>query len=116
LESDAGKLTAGELDIFFSSSSAAGPVDLSGGAEQMERVVAVRDVRILQGLRTASGDRAEYDVARNEVRLTGDLATITDPARGTAQGPQLTYFLADDSIQVEGKPGLPTETRWSVHP
>jgi LPS export ABC transporter protein LptC len=116
LESDAGKLTAGELDIFFSSSSAAGPVDLSGGAEQMERVVAVRDVRILQGLRTASGDRAEYDVARNEVRLTGDLATITDPARGTAQGAQLTYFLADDSIQVEGKPGLPTETRWSVHP
>jgi lipopolysaccharide export system protein LptA len=116
LENEAGTVTAGELDIFFTSSSVAGPVDFSGGSDQIERAVAQTNVRILQGQRVASGDRAEYDPARGQLRLTGNLATITDPARGTTQGSQLTYLLGDDSIRVEGKPGLPTETRWSVHP
>ena len=116
LENEAGKVSAGELDLFFSPSTATRPLDFSGGADQIERAVAQTNVRILQGHSVASGDRAEYDPARGELRLTGNLATVTDPERGTTQGAQLTYLLGDDSIRVEGRPGLPTETRWRVHP
>jgi lipopolysaccharide transport protein LptA len=116
MQNASGIVTASEMDIFLEQPASQSSSDLSLNAGQIDRAVAKDHVRIAEGARVATGDRAEYLPARGEVHLFGQLAKVSDPARGTVEGPQLTYFLGDDRIQVQGSPGLPTETRWQVHP
>ena len=115
-----GVLTAATLEIFLEAGlpGEAAPASnhLSLSAGQIERAVAQRDVQIVDPGRVANGERAEYLPARDEVHLFGAPAKVVDAARGTLEGAELTYFLGDDSIQVQGSPGSPTETRWQVHP
>jgi lipopolysaccharide export system protein LptA len=116
MQNASGMVTASELDIFLQQATSVSSPDLSLSPGQIERAVAQDHVTIAEGTRVATGDRAEYLPARSEVRLYGHLAKVSDPERGTVEGPELTYHLGDDTILVQGKPGLPTETRWRVHP
>jgi hypothetical protein len=113
MRSQAGKLTASQLDIFVQPAGSQ-EADLSLSAGRIQRAVAEGDVRIVEGERVAAGDRADYVPGREQVELHGAPASISDPAKGRVEGAKLTYLLGDDSIRVEGKPGLPTDTRWRV--
>jgi lipopolysaccharide export system protein LptA len=119
MQSAAGILTASRLGVTLDESSGQ-PVPSSKNAPlfggQIDRAVAYDEVKIAQEGRVATGDRAEYIPAREEVHLYGKPAKVTDAERGTLEGVELTYFLANDRIQVQGSPGSPTETRWKVEP
>ncbi|MBI4460237.1 MAG: hypothetical protein HY648_09300 [Acidobacteria bacterium] len=84
------------------------------GGEQMEQAIAMGGVQILDGERKATASRAEYFPAQGEIRLFGEPAVVEDPQHGVTQGARLTYRVADASIAVDGKPGLPAETRRQV--
>jgi lipopolysaccharide export system protein LptA len=113
MQSGAGKLTSLKLDLFLQPGSQQTPgFALSAGA--IQRAVADGDVVIAKDGRVATGSRADYVPAREELQLEGDPAVISDPAKGRVEGGKLTYRLADDSIRVEGKPGLQTDSRWRV--
>jgi len=116
LRKSGGRMTAAELDIFLEQPSSPTPASLSLSVGQIERAVAQGDVKIVDGARVATGERAEYLPASDEVHLFGAVARVVDPDRGAVEGAELTYFLGDDRIQVQGSPGSPTETRWQVHP
>ena len=111
-----GFMTSSTLEVFLRPAPSTPSGGLSLGAGEIERVVAAHQVKIVEGARIATGERAEYLPARNEVHLYGQLATVADPARGTVEGAELTYYLGDDRIQVQGSPSSPTQTRWQVHP
>jgi lipopolysaccharide transport protein LptA len=116
MKKDSGTMAASELDVFLSGPASKDAVELSLNAGQIERAEARRSVKITEGARIATGDRAEYLPSNNQVRLYGALAKVADPSRGTVEGAELTYFLGGDRIQVQGSPGSPTETRWQLHP
>ncbi|MBI4479119.1 MAG: LPS export ABC transporter periplasmic protein LptC [Acidobacteria bacterium] len=116
MQSLSGFMTSSKLEVFLPAAPSAPSGGLSLGAGEIERVVAEHEVKIVEGARIATGERAEYLPARNEVHLHGQLAKVTDPARGTVEGAELTYYLGDDRIQVQGSPSSPTQTRWQRHP
>ncbi len=107
-------LTSEELELFFTPRPE--KKENAGGSWQVERAVATDDVMILQPGRKGAGDRLEYLPGEGEIRLFGDMATVSDVQWGTTQGARLTYFIGDDRIFVDGKPGLQTETRHYVTP
>jgi lipopolysaccharide transport protein LptA len=120
LQRATGALTASTLEIHLRDEPAGGTASVSSALSpdggQIERAMAQHDVRIADGARIATGERAEYHPSRDEVRLYGSPARVVDASRGTVEGAELTYVLGDDRIQVQGSPGTPTETRWQVRP
>ena len=114
MQSGAGKVTASQLDIFLQPAGSEEKSDLSLSAGRIQRAVAEGAVTFAENGRVATGDRADYLPSREEVQLFGAPAAISDPAKGRVEGSKLTYHLGDDSIRVEGKPGVPTDTRWRV--
>jgi lipopolysaccharide export system protein LptA len=117
METSSGSVSATGLDVYLKEQPGSqATATLSLDADQIERAIARDRVRIAEGNREGTGDIVEYLPANGEVHLSGQLAKVTDPQKGTVQAPELTYFLGDDTIQVQGSPGSPTETRWQVHP
>jgi lipopolysaccharide export system protein LptA len=114
MQSGAGKLTASQLDVYLEPSESQDATDLSLSAGRIQRAIAEGGVRVTERNRAAAGDRADYLPARGEVHLFGAPASVADAEKGRIEGSKLTYVLGDDSIRVEGKPGLPTDTRWQV--
>jgi len=104
-------LTSGELEILFKPSAAEIRATPAGGSWQIERAIATGDVAIVEPMRKATGNRAEYIPQESKVILLGNLATVADSQRGTTQGARLTYFTGDGRIFVQGEPGSPAETR-----
>ncbi|MDP2736000.1 MAG: LptA/OstA family protein, partial [bacterium] len=114
MQSASANLTATELEVFLERGDSKGAPATSTGVEQIEHAVARGNVQILEGARKASATWAEYFPARGEVRLFGEPAVVEDPRRGATRGVRLTYRIGDDSMAVDGKPGLPAETRRQV--
>ena len=110
----AGTLSSEELEIFFTPQPAM-PQPASG-PWRVERAIATDGVAIFQPGRKGTGDRLEYLPAEGEIRLFGNLATVSDARWGTTQGARLTYFIGADRIFADGKPGLQTETLHQVKP
>jgi lipopolysaccharide transport protein LptA len=73
------------------------------------RATAGRPVRIAQGERTANGDTATFDPARNVVHLVGDRVVLRD-ADQHIEGKSLTFHVADDTILVDGQDEKRTQT------
>lgn len=67
-----------------------------------ETIQARRRVVIRQGLREATGEAADYDIAKETIVLTGR-PVLTDKDKGTVRGDKLTFRLADDTILIENK-------------
>ena len=116
MQNASGTVSAASLDVLLKQPASPTAQDLSLDSGQIERATAKDHVRIVDGGRDAVGDTADYLPAESQVHLSGKLAKVTDPRRGTVEAPELTYFLGDDRIQVQGSPGSPTETRWKVRP
>ena len=81
-----------------------------GSEGRLEKAIASGDVSILEGRqrtgspRTAFGQRAEYLPGESQVIVEGDPAHIQDGDRGRTEGRQLTYYLDDDRLLVQGGP------------
>jgi LPS export ABC transporter protein LptC len=58
-------------------------------------------VRIRQGLREATGDAADYSLDSGTFIITGNPATVSDPAQGRSSARRLTIFTADDRILLD---------------
>ena len=114
MQSASANLTAAELEVFLEREDSNGARAVGTGVEPIEHAVARGSVQILEGARKATATWAEYFPARGELHLFGEPAVVEDPQRGVTRGVRLTYRIGDDSMAVDGKPGLPAETRRQV--
>jgi len=71
------------------------------GSNDIERALAIGEVRIQESGRAAEGDRAEYLLNPGQFLVSGNPATIIDPGRGRSAAPRLTFFTSDDRILLE---------------
>lgn len=107
LETENTTLRADRLDVYFSSKSAA-------GASEVERAVAEGHVTVVQPARRATGERAEYFAAPGKILVTGGPPTLYDAEKGFTTGRQLTFFLRDDTIFLDGGEESPTLSRHRI--
>jgi lipopolysaccharide export system protein LptA len=91
-------LQADRLDAYFSRAAGMQPSEL-------ERAVATGSVTIAQPGRRAAGDRAEYFAADGRIELSGGPPTLYDTEKGLTTGRVLTFFTANDTLQVDGGQG-----------
>ena len=59
------------------------------------------EVEIRQGDRWARGDQAVYHPGEGRVELTGQLAEVVEPRRGSASGRRVTLFVETDKIVID---------------
>ena len=93
------------------------------GESRLERAfadgsVVIFDQRLLQGkLRTRRGsaEHAEFYAAEGRVVLRGGNPQLADSLRGVTRGRQLTWFSANDSLQVDGAETQPAASRILRH-
>jgi lipopolysaccharide export system protein LptA len=83
----------------------------SQDAAQIEKIVAEKDVVVVQPTRRATGDRLVYTSAEDRFDLTGGPPSIFDAERGKITGDSLTFFRHDDRVLVEGRETSPAVTR-----
>ena len=95
------KVTSGELLV------RAPAVDLSlssSQSDQVEKLTAWGGVTIVDGSRQAFGDRAIHYPTEEKIVLTGDPAEVLEVKKGKAIGRQLTFFVGEERLLVEGAP------------
>ncbi len=121
--SDEGSMTADAMDFFFAPAGTLGAADpnlaakssrqaQSGSApgQQLIRAAAFGSVNVEQQGRHGAANRADYTAEDGRFVLSGGTPTVYDASGNAAQGRQLTFFFADDSINVDSAEGLRTLT------
>lgn len=93
------KVVRGEMVLY------ADRVQIHPGEEgtEIEKVVATGRVRVVDGSRSASSDRAEYMDAGEILILTGN-AKLSD-GQNTITGPLIRVYLREERTEVEGNGG-----------
>ena len=74
----------------------------------LQRVVAGGDVEIREGHRRARGNQAVYHPGEGRVELTGELAEVVEPLRGSASGRRVTFFVGTEKIVIDQPAALRT--------
>ncbi len=87
-------------------------VNLLEGGEGVKQIDAEGNVEIESTTGMARGDQATYVPEREEVQVRGERATLEDGDKLT-EGKELTFFLSDDKIFVDGKEQRRTKTIYS---
>ncbi|MGH9520254.1 MAG: LptA/OstA family protein, partial [Terriglobales bacterium] len=100
-------LTAPELQVWLTQGA--------HGAGRLERALAQGGVNLAQPGRTASSRQLRYDFAAGRVELLGGPPSIFDAEHGQIHGDPLTFFLANDEIQVGSPQGARAEGQTVVH-
>lgn len=72
------------------------------GGEEIERIVATGNVRVMTGTRSSVSDRVEYLQQGSLLILTGN-ARVSD-GNNTIAGPLIRVYLDEDRAEVEGNP------------
>jgi lipopolysaccharide export system protein LptA len=75
----------------------------SEGSKEIDRVEADRDVRIVQGERVATGDKAVFYQADGRIVLSGN-ARVHEGA-DFVEGDVITVFLGEEKSVVQGREG-----------
>ncbi|OHB28321.1 MAG: lipopolysaccharide transport periplasmic protein LptA [Desulfuromonadaceae bacterium GWC2_58_13] len=83
---------AEELDVYYQT-----------GSRLIEKVVALNGVRIVQGERIATGDKAVFFNQQGKVVLTGE--PKVHQGQDFVQGDEITVFLNEERSVVTGKEG-----------
>jgi lipopolysaccharide export system protein LptA len=109
---DGGTLTSSTLEIFLKGAAATPQPGFEAAASQIDKMIARENVKLNDNGRVGSGDTAEYFAESRKVNLYGKPATLSDPARGSTKGVQLTYQIGDNKASVVGDGGEQTESRW----
>ena len=123
-DSQQGSMQSRTLDVFLTAaptkatsasagaSSAAGkPTQPSAAApgspgspsegRQLDRALALGDVKVRQGDRRGTSEQAEYTAADGKFVLSGGQPTLTDASSDTTTGHSLTFFVANDTILID---------------
>ncbi len=87
-------------------------VNLQEGGEGVKQIYAEGNVEIESTTGKARGDKATYVPEREEIRVSGERATLEDGDKLT-EGKELTFFLSDDKIFVDGREQRRTKTTYS---
>lgn len=109
-------LKADRMDVYFSSSPAAStgraqqaaPLRTTGEEPKVERAVADGHVTVVQPMRRAHGEHAEYFAGPGKIVMTGGPPTLYDAEEGFTTGQRLTFMIRDDSLFVDGGEKSPT--------
>lgn len=90
-------------------------VDLSlgEGGSAVRQIDAEGDVVIVSPTGRAAGEKATYVPDREEVHVTGERATLQDGDKLT-EGKELTFFLSNDKIFIDGREERRTKTTYST--
>ncbi len=107
LETQNATLRSDRLDVFFSPSNVA-------GESTVERAVAEGHVVVVQPGRRATGERAEYFAGPGKILVTGGPPALYDAEKGFTTGRQLTFFLRDDTIFLDGGEESPTLSKHRI--
>jgi lipopolysaccharide export system protein LptA len=81
---------------------------------QVERLIAEKQVVIVQPARHGNGDKLVYTSADDKFVLSGNSPSIFDAERGKTTGDSLTFYRLDDRVLVEGRQTSPAVTRTQV--
>lgn len=81
---------------------------------QVERLIAEKQVVIVQPTRHGNGDKLVYTSADDKFVLSGNSPSIFDAERGKTTGDSLTFYRLDDRVLVEGRQTSPAVTRTQV--
>lgn len=102
LRRDALRVKAKELDAWLAPPGSAG--------SRLEKAVARGSVEIIEtaprGLppRQGFGERAQFHPGEDKVILEGEPARVISARQDTTRGSELTYYLGDDRLLVQGSP------------
>jgi lipopolysaccharide export system protein LptA len=107
LETQNATLRSDQLNVFFSPSNVA-------GESAVERAVAEGHVVVVQPGRRATGERAEYFAGPGKILVTGGPPALYDAEKGFTTGRQLTFFLRDDTIFLDGGEESPTLSKHHI--
>lgn len=75
----------------------------TGDQREIEKIVAVHGVRIIQGERIATGDKAVFFNREGKIVLTG--SPKVHQGQDSVQGDEITVFLNEERSLVTGKEG-----------
>ena len=86
-------------------------VNLTKGGEAVRQIDAQGNVEIQSSTGRARGEKATYVPDREEVHVSGERATLEDGDKLT-EGKELTFFLSDDRIFIDGREERRTKTTY----
>src|SRR6266403_1491870 len=98
------RMHAPSLDLYFTRATQLSPnggasnANSPAGAQQISRAVGTGGVIVEEGSRKATAERGEYIAATGKFIMSGGSPTVYDGSAGTTTGRQLTFYLADDTI------------------
>ena len=75
----------------------------STDGDQLQEIVAWGGVQITEGNRRAEGSRVVHYPLEKKVVLTGSPAQVVEIQKGKAAGRQLTFYLGDEKLLIEGR-------------
>lgn len=101
------KLQADRLEVYFTSEK-----DLNNS--QIDHALATGHVLVTQPRRYAKGNHATYDAKTGKIVMTGGPPSLYDAEKGFTSGQQLTFFIHDDRLLVDGSPSSPTVSKHRV--
>ena len=90
-------------------------VALGGEGEGLDSLVATGEVEIEMPEGRAAGDHAKYLPDDQSMTISGERAWLENAGK-VSEGKQLTFFLTDDRILVDGQEQNRTKTTYSSSP
>ena len=107
MESQGATLTADALDVYFSAAAIE-------GESQIERAVAGGHVVVVRETRRGTGDHAEYWAKEDKIELTGGPPALYDAGKDFTTGRRLTFYMANDTVLVDGDAATPTYSKHRI--
>ena len=121
-----GTISAATIDLYLeqgavpNNAGKAAAKSNPGPGGQISRMVALRDVRLVQGNRTGTGDKLVYTAEDSSFILSGTTASpplLSDREHGTVTGSSLIFNSRDDSVVVNrGSSPTATDSRTKSDP
>ena len=97
------------------SQSPVATVTLTSDGGAIEKMVAGEPVEVQQGARRANGTRGTYTPREEIMVLVGEKVVLQDPEQRT-EGRSLTFHSGDDTIRVDGREEVRTESVFKREP
>lgn len=107
MESQGTTVTADALEVYFAPAA-------KGKESEIERAVGSGHVLIVRATRRGTGDRAEYWAQEGKIELTGGPPALWEAGDDYVTGRRLTFFLADDTVFVDGDARSPTYSKHRI--
>jgi Uncharacterized protein conserved in bacteria len=107
-------ITSQEMTVYLFPRSQTEAKQGSATPGQVERMIAEKQVVIVQPTRHGNGEKLVYTSTDDKFVLSGSSPSIFDAERGKTTGDSLTFYRLDDRVLVEGRQTSPAVTRTQV--